>query len=387
MSRLERALAALVHSAAAALPDPRREWAEALLAEARHVPGRTARVRWLAGGLWFLAWQLAVGRIARALAFGVAGSAVVIVGWPGGRDWVVLVSRLNIFVALLMLAVLPFLVGRHFGPVARGWFPRALRVAGYAGVLALTAAKARSARIADTLPQYNAHDPGMYFLHVAYLLVIGSYVAGLLVITSARSPVGPGTVRNGIGIGAITGLALYALAPFGAPWGPSWYAAAGRVSWRLVALAMPLVAGLLAARSVRRSGPGVPSRADPGRLSSVAATCTMATAALLLSVLMSITIALFPHRVPLQTDVPRGGGCETCNPDNTVIPVGLRHEYLVDLSIGQAGSGTGLVLFAAALFGAGLGPIGSALLGPMQMGRRVALARGGAAQEPRGVPR
>jgi hypothetical protein len=100
----------------------------------------------------------------------------------------------------------------------------------------------------------------------------------------------------------------------------------------------------------------VQSPAELGRLSSVAATCTMATAALLLAVLTSLTISLLPHRVPLQTDVPPGGGCETCSPDNTVIPADLRQEYLVDLSIGQAGSGTGLVLFAAALLGAGLGP-------------------------------
>jgi hypothetical protein len=60
--------------------------------------------------------------------------------------------------------------------------------------------------------------------------------------------------------------------------------------------------------------------AQPGCL---AASCATATAALLVAVLTSITIALFPHQVPLEgtpaagggpgAGYIAGGGCETCD--------------------------------------------------------------------------
>src|SRR5439155_10792675 len=53
-----------------------------------------------------------------------------------------------------------------------------------------------------------------------------------------------------------------------------------------------------------------------------------------------------PHQVPLEgtpaagggpgAGYIAGGGCETCDPVNTVIPPSLRHEYWVELSVGQA---------------------------------------------------
>ena len=82
----------------------------------------------------------------------------------------------------------------------------------------------------------------------------------------------------------------------------------------------------------------------------------MATAALLLAVLTSVTIALFPHHVPLQIPPPpSGGGCETCDPNQVVIPPGLRHEYWVELSVGQAGGMPFAALLLVPFLGAGLG--------------------------------
>jgi hypothetical protein len=50
-----------------------------------------------------------------------------------------------------------------------------------------------------------------------------------------------------------------------------------------------------------------------------------------------------------------GGGCETCDPVNTVTPPGLRHEYWMEISIGQAGMAPLAFLLFAPFVGAGLG--------------------------------
>ncbi len=56
--------------------------------------------------------------------------------------------------------------------------------------------------------------------------------------------------------------------------------------------------------------------------------------------------------------VPANGGCETCDPNNLVIPPGLRHEYWVGLSIAQANLPYYFALIFAplfAVFGGGVG--------------------------------
>ena len=128
----------------------------------------------------------------------------------------------------------------------------------------------------------------------------------------------------------------------------------------LASLAVPVATGFLAARlAAWDTRPGVP---NPIRQGCLAATCATAAAALLLAVLTSATIALFPHHVPLQNPPPPpGGGCETCDPGNTGIPPGLRHEYWVELSVGQAGQGPLAALLIGPFFGAGLGALGGGL--------------------------
>jgi hypothetical protein len=87
----------------------------------------------------------------------------------------------------------------------------------------------------------------------------------------------------------------------------------------------------------------------------------MATSALLLAVLTSATIALFPQHVPLQNPPPPpGGGCETCD-NSVVIPPGLRHEYWVELSVGQAGGMPFAALLLVPFLGAGLGSLAGGL--------------------------
>jgi hypothetical protein len=135
--------------------------------------------------------------------------------------------------------------------------------------------------------------------------------------------------------------------------------------WGLASLALPVATGFLVARlAARDTRPGV---LNPTQQGCLAATCATATAALLLAVLTSVTIALFPHQVPLEGTPAAGGGpdaayiagggCETCDPNNTVIPPGLRHEYWVEISVGQAGQTPLAFLLLAPFIGAGLGAL------------------------------
>jgi len=55
MERLTWMLAGMLRNAAGLLPPGRRQWAEAVRAEAGQVPAGWPRLRWLAGGLWVAA--------------------------------------------------------------------------------------------------------------------------------------------------------------------------------------------------------------------------------------------------------------------------------------------------------------------------------------------
>jgi hypothetical protein len=146
----------------------------------------------------------------------------------------------------------------------------------------------------------------------------------------------------------------------------------------VAALALPVVTGLLVGRlAAREARPAVLTPEQGARQGCLAAACAMATSALLVAVLTTVTIALFPHQVPLQGgDSPgyiAGGGCETCDPNNTVIPPGLRHEYWVEISVGQAGQAPLAFLLLGPLLGAGLG----ALAGGFASRSRGTSGRGG----------
>ena len=363
MDRFTRMLAGLLGRSAGLLPAARRDWAEAVLAEAGEVRAGAGRVAWLGGGLWLVAREVVMGRVIRVLAFAVAAAGMVWIGWPGASsNSATPLNRVYAVGTVVLLAVLPWVVRRYFGPVRSGWAPRAARVGGYAMVLALIAAKTVKDRLGSELGAYFPVIPPVWALQIVLLLVIAAYVAGLLILTSRRRVGFPSRLARwilpiGIGFGAATAGVLYALAPLGVavdPSGPSlkW--------WGLAALAVPLATGFLAARLSARDTR--PAALGPVQQGSLAASCAMATAALLLAVLTSVTIALFPHHVPLQfPGPPPGGGCETCDPNSVVIPPGLRHEYWVELSVGQAGQTPLAALLIGPFLGAWLGVLGAGL--------------------------
>ena len=370
MDRFTRVLAGLLGRSAGLLPAARRDWAEAVLAEAGEIPAWTSRVAWLGGGLWLVAREVLM-RVLRVLAFAAGAAGVVSVAWPGSSsDSAVPLNRVYVVVTVVVLAVLPAVVRRYFGPVRGGWAPRAARVGGYALVLALIAGKAVKDRDGSKLGAYFAVVPGIWVMEILLLLVIAAYVAGLLILTSQRMRLTRWILPIGTGFGAATAGVLYALAPLGVnvdPSGPSvkW--------WGLAALALPVATGFLAARLSTRDTR--PAALGPTGQGCLAASCAMATAALLLAVLTSATIALFPHHVPLQVPgPPSGGGCETCDPNQVVIPPGLRHEYWVELSVGQAGMAPLAALMITPFFGAWLGVLGAGLARKSPGSRRRAVS-------------
>ena len=358
MDRATRVLAGLLRASAGLLPTARREWAEAMLAEALEVPAGAGRVAWLGGGLWLVAREVLIGRVMRVVTFAAGAAGMTWIGWPGASsNSATPLNRVYVVGTVLLLALLPVLVRRRFGPVRGGWAPRAARVGGYAMVLALIAAKIAKDRYGSKLGAYFVIVPGLWVLDIVLLLVIAGYVAGLLILTSQRIRLTRSGLPIAIAFGAVTAGVLYMLAPLSVGVDP---ASPSLKWWGLAGLALPAATGLLVSRlAAREARPAVLTAEQGARQGSLAACCAMATAALLLALLTSVTIALFPHRVPLQNNPPppAGGGCETCDPNDTVIPPGLRHEYLVELSVGQAGQMSFALLLLAPFLGAGLGAV------------------------------
>ena len=356
MDRLAKVLAGLLGRSARLLPPARRDWAEAVLAETGEIPAGLARVAWLGGGLWLLTREVLM-RAVRVLAFAAGAAGVVWAGWPGiSSNSAVPLNRMYVVVTVVALAVLPAVVRRYYGQARSGWRPGAARVGGYALVLALIAAKTVKDRLGSKLGFYFAIAPGEWVLQVVLLLLVLACVAGLLILTSQRSVrLARGILPAVTGLGAVTGGVVYALNPFGVPGSDN--SASGNWWW-LTAL-LPLATGYMAARLSARDTR--PAALGPVRQSALAAACATTTAALLLAVLTSVTIALLPHHVPGQADARNSGVCQTCDPDRTVIPPGLRPEYQAEISVGQAGTLPLASLLVAPFFGAWIGVIGGGL--------------------------
>jgi hypothetical protein len=350
------------------LPTARQDWPKAVVAEAGEVPAGAGRVAWLGGGLWLVAREVMMNAVIRVLAFVAGVTGMVWIGWPGASsNSALIVNRMYVIGSVVMLAALPLVVRRYVGPVKRGWAPRAARVGCYAMVLVLIAAKNSKDRFGNKLGgAYFAIDPGLFALQVLLLLIICAYVAGVLILTTERVRLTRGGLPVAVVLGAVTAGILYALAPFGAGADPN---TPSLPWWGVAALTLPVMTGLLVGRLAARDKR--PASLDPIQQGTLAATCAMASAAFVVSVLISVTIALFPHQVPLEgtraagggpdAAYIAGGGCETCSPVNRQVPRDLRHEYWIELSVGQAG-GLGLPsLLLGPLIGVGIGAFAGGL--------------------------
>jgi hypothetical protein len=309
MSRLGRVAAAGGRGAAWRVRGGRRDWAEAVWAEAYEVPAGLGRLAWRAGAVRMIAREAMMARrIASSLLFAVAAAYVAWATWPGSAgSFATVTARIDVVAIVLLLAGLPWLVRRFLGPASGGHLGRLLRVGAYAAVLALTVAHARVLRVAGA-PADGPARQFAWFTEYFFLAVIAVYVAGILAVTSRRSRIAPATLAIGTGAGIAFGLVMYAVMPigFGKDATEPWLAGSAidpvvALAWILL-LGGPMVAGGLAGRLYRGSESDSADQLMYARVRQGAAAGFLATGvgALIVTVLGAGTIALMPRAAWLQ---------------------------------------------------------------------------------------
>ena len=227
MSGLGRVGAAVRRGAVRLVPAGRRDWVEAVWAEAPDVPPGLRRLAWRAGGVRLTAREALMRRgIGSAMLFAVAAAVAARAAWPGSSASVATpVDRAYVITMVLLLAGLPLLARPFLGPPDNRP-ARRLRVGVYAALLALIPATVAVEQFATTPPRGVA-DLRVYLLiagrsgrapwggGIFLLVIMALYVAAILWMTSRRSQVAPATLAAGTGAGIGLGLVMYAVAPLG----------------------------------------------------------------------------------------------------------------------------------------------------------------------------
>ena len=169
-------------------------------------------------------------------------------------------------------------------------------------VLALIAATAVQQRIGSQFGGYFPVILPIWAMDVGFLLILAGYVAGLLILTSRRVQFTRRILATALGTGALTAGVLYPLAPFGINDAAETAAHSlhgGPVvvvdylvlaCFVLAALAVPVAVHAAATRLAGRdTRPGILS---PARQALLATAGAMATAAILVALFTTLTIAL-----------------------------------------------------------------------------------------------
>jgi hypothetical protein len=338
---MTRTLDRVLGRCAGLVPPGRQGWAEAVRAEASEVPAGAARLGWLGGGLWLVMRE--AGMI-RRIGYGLGMLAVAVtaamavrylwsaahVGRDGGWDK----ARMLLLVALL--AGLPWVARRRgvFGPVGRSVAARAVRAVGGAALVVLVLDFARVEHFPSPVgpgpwpsagPWNLVHEGAalvligaclaavlivpvrwprvrpvavawcaaaaalvLFFTVVPLQVLIVVYIAGILAVTSTRSPVAPATLATSAGTGAVGGLLIVALWDPLQAHGPS-YSQGDRAILLFILLAVvaatgTALAGKAAARRARGADNPVALRAQAWQYLA-AGPLTAATAALTLPLL------------------------------------------------------------------------------------------------------
>jgi len=228
-------LAWMLGTVARLLPPGRRQWAEAVRAEAGEVAAGWPRLCWLAGGLWLVAREAQmVRKFVYWLGVGAVAAAAAWVVWLSWRtytaaDPLTVTDRVRVAVGVAALVVLPW-VGRRrgwFGPVGGSITARLVRVAGCAAVCGLGVAIVRMDNHLFLAP----HGPGPFSLsrEIAALVVLGTALAALAVARARWPEADPSVLWAVAGMATVV---IFVVVP-------------------LQALAIVYVAGILAATSRR----------------------------------------------------------------------------------------------------------------------------------------
>jgi hypothetical protein len=289
--------------------------------------------------------------IAFWLASVIAAAGLAWLAWQGASgNPATLISRVDVFATAVMLAGLPFAIRRRFGPVARGWKPRLLRLTGYVIVVALMVVKPHVERF-ELARLSGPALAGIWAGEVVLLFVLTAYVAALLAVTADRPPARPATLAIGTGAGIVLGVAAYAFRPLAdhLQFSNGWLT--GLVELGRI-IAVPLAAGVAITAAVRAARKISRRENQHGRVNAharqgcVAGLCAGAAAALLVAVLGISTIALMPHTASsLQWTLPGGH-----------LPPGSAYSF--EVSFTEAAAGYLLVLIIFPVLGAGLGAWG-----------------------------
>ena len=272
MSGPSRIATAAGRAAVRLVPAGRRDWAEAVWAEAHEVPAGWPRLAWRAGGLGLIVKE---GQMARTigswLLFAVAAGAAAWGAWPGSPVSHAVVVQGGIIITLALLAGLPLLSRSVLGsPGNRA--ARWLRVGFYAAILAVMPAQTAIRLFLGTVPRSGIdrhtfdviQGPGVpgsvsgasnWAGEIAVLVFTACFLAVLLALTARRTPVAPATLAIGAAAGLVLGVVMYAIAPLGLnvkfpdrPWLHGSAAdTVGALAWILL-FGAPLVAGALAGR-------------------------------------------------------------------------------------------------------------------------------------------
>jgi hypothetical protein len=216
MDRLTWMLTRMLRDAARLLPSARREWAEAVRAEADLVPAGWLRVGWLAGGLWLAAKEAEIMRkVVYWLGIGAVAAAAAWAVWLSwhtspAADALTVTDRVRVLVGVAALALLPWVGRRHgwFGPVGNSVTARLVRVAGCAGVCGLGAAIVRMDRYIHGGP----HGPAPFSLsrEISAAVLVGVGLAALHVVRARWPQVDAGALWISAGM---TGVIVLVILP------------------------------------------------------------------------------------------------------------------------------------------------------------------------------
>jgi hypothetical protein len=364
MDRLAAAMAALLRLTTTLLPDGRREWAEAVWAEAGDVPSGWARVSWLVGGLWLVVREAGVVRRIGYSAAGIAaGTVLVWLDWhPGSANPAAPTNRATLIGIVVMLAVLPWAARPVLGPVADNRVARSVRVGGYLAVYGLLLVMVGLSRFAGSrFDHFRAFDQrnweadmrsGAVMSAVLVTAVVGGYAVAILALSSRRISAAPATLAIGAGIGVATALVMYGLMPLGNALNPG--NALVAAPYVTVLVLFPPAALVAAGRFAGRRaavGPAADAEDVRRRHGAIAGLCAGGAAALLLNILTVATMLLLPRHVDLKW----------ANPDPNA-PHGTAFE--VRMSVGDAALKYEAGLLLGPLLGLVLGAAGGEAGGP-----------------------
>src|SRR5260370_28318292 len=102
-------------------------------------------------------------RIVCSLVFLAATAGLVWAEWPGApANPATLINRVDVIAAVVMLAGLPWLARRGFGPAGDSWLARVVRGGGFAAGFSLVVVQGRGGGGRDAPPFRGAPVPGVW---------------------------------------------------------------------------------------------------------------------------------------------------------------------------------------------------------------------------------